>query len=213
MRRLAILISGRGSNMHALAAACRAPGFPARPVVILSDRADAPGLQYARCAGLDCAVVERSDYADRESFDAALDAAIAARGADLVCLAGFMRVLGAAFVNRWRWRLINIHPSLLPAFKGLDTHARVLAAGERMTGCTVHFVTPVLDDGPIILQAQVPVQPDDTPESLAARVLVQEHRIYPLAVRWIVEDRVRVTPSGRVLISGAPPPEIRAQGG
>ena len=202
MRRLAILISGRGSNMQALAEACAAPGFPAEPAVVAADRPDAAGLAVSRGLGLETAVVDRREHSSRESFDAALDAGIAARGADLVCLAGFMRLLGPDFVARWRNRLVNVHPSLLPAFKGLDTHARVLAAGVRIAGCTVHFVRPALDAGPIIAQAAVPVRPGDDAAGLARRVLAEEHRIYPLAVRWIAEGRVRVE-GETVVVDGA----------
>ena len=202
MKRLAIAISGRGSNMRALIEACRTPGFPAEPAVVVSDRPDAAGLAIARDYGVAVATIDRRDRASREAFDAALDAALADHGADLVCLAGFMRLLGRDFVARWRDRLINIHPSLLPAFRGLDTHARALAAGVRFTGCTVHFVRPAMDDGPIIVQAAVPVRPDDDADSLARRVLAREHRIYPLAARWIAEDRVRVI-DGRVVVAGA----------
>ena len=202
MTRLAIAISGRGSNMRALIEACRTPGFPAEPAVVVSDRPDAAGLAVARDYGVAVETIDGRDRAARESFDAALDAALADHGADLVCLAGFMRLLGRDFVTRWHDRLINIHPSLLPAFRGLDTHARALAAGVRFTGCTVHFVRPAMDDGPIIVQAAVPVRPDDDADRLARRVLAQEHRIYPAAVRWIAEGRVRVT-DGKAVVAGA----------
>lgn len=205
MTRLAILISGRGSNMRALAEACAAPGFPAEPAVVIADRPDAAGLEIARGLGLEAAVVDRREHSTRESFDAALDTEIAARGAGLVCLAGFMRLLGPDFVARRRDRLVNIHPSLLPAFKGLDTHARALAAGVRFAGCTVHFVRPELDAGPIIVQAKVPVRPGDDAAGLARRVLAEEHRIYPLAVRWIAEGRVRVAGES-VVVDGAADP-------
>lgn len=202
-RRLAILISGRGSNMRALIEACRTPGFPAEPAVVISDRADAAGLCLARDRGVACEVVERRGHDGREAFDDALSAAAAAHGADLVCLAGFMHLLGDAFVARWRDRLVNIHPSLLPAFKGLNTHARALAAGVRVAGCTVHFVRPAVDAGPIVVQAAVPVHADDDAGRLAARVLAAEHRIYPLAVRWIAEGRVRVADE-RAIVEGVP---------
>ena len=188
--------------MRALAEACAVPGFPAEPVVVIADRPDAAGLEVAHGLGLETAVVDRREHSTRESFDAALDDMITARGADLVCLAGFMRLLGPDFVARWRDRLVNIHPSLLPAFKGLDTHARVLAAGVRFTGCTVHFVRPELDAGPIIVQAKVPVLPGDDAASLAQRVLEEEHRIYPLAVRRIAEGRVHVEGEA-VVVDGA----------
>ena len=200
--KVAILISGRGSNMRALAEACAKDDFPAEVACVLSNREDAAGLTYAAEAGLATRVVDHKSFASREAFDDALSQAIEACGADLVCLAGFMRLLGAAFVEHWRDRLINIHPSLLPAFKGLDTHARVLASGVRFTGCTVHFVRPEMDDGPIIVQAAVPVTPQETEASLADRVLAEEHRIYPLALRWIAEGRVRLEEE-KVSIDGA----------
>lgn len=190
--KLAVLISGSGTNLQALIDACAQPDFGAEVALVISNKPEAYGLQRARDAGVPAQVVRHGDFADRESFEAALSEAIEATGAELICLAGFMRVLTARFVERWRDRLINIHPSLLPAFKGLDTHARALAAGVRITGCTVHFVRADVDAGPIIVQAAVPVQADDTPETLAARVLEAEHRIYPLAVRLIASGRVRV---------------------
>jgi phosphoribosylglycinamide formyltransferase-1 len=190
--KVAILISGRGSNMRALAQACADSEFPAEVACVISNRADAAGLKFAATAGLATQVVDHKAFPDRDAFDAALSQAIEDCGAELVCLAGFMRLLGAGFVNHWRDRLINIHPSLLPAFKGLETHERVLASGTRFTGCTVHFVRPEMDDGPIIVQAAVPVLADDTDSTLADRVLAQEHGIYPLALRWIAEGRVRV---------------------
>ncbi len=199
---LAILISGRGSNMQALVEACAEPGFPARVATVISNRSDAAGLATAASHGIATAVVDHKRFADRETFELALDTAIDESGAELVCLAGFMRLLGADFVDRRDNRLINIHPSLLPAYKGLDTHERVLADGARFAGCTVHFVRSAMDAGPIIVQAAVPVLADDTAESLAARVLAQEHRIYPLAVRWIAEDRVSLY-DNRVSVAGA----------
>jgi len=202
--KVAILISGRGSNMRALIEACRQPDMPAEVVCVLSDRADAAGLRYAADAGIATAVVARQDHADRDAFGAALHEELTAAGAEFVCLAGFMRLLGADFVNRWHDRLINIHPSLLPAFKGLHVHERVLAAGVRITGCTVHFLRVEMDVGPIIVQAAVPVAADDTADSLADRVLRQEHRIYPLALRLIATGRVRVA-GERVLIAGQEP--------
>ncbi len=188
--RLAILISGRGSNMEALVEACAEPSFPARVATVISNRSDAAGLATVAHHGIATAVVDHKKFEDRESFELALDAVIEESGADLVCLAGFMRLLGEGFVERRHNRLINIHPSLLPAYKGLDTHERVLADGARFAGCSVHFVRAAMDAGPIIVQAAVPVAADDTPDSLARRVLEQEHRIYPLAVRWIAEGRV-----------------------
>lgn len=200
--RTAVLISGRGSNLEALIAACAAPGFPAEIALVLANRADAPGLAHARRAAIPTRVIAHRDFASREAFDAAIDAALRAAQIDLVCLAGFMRLFGGDFCARWRDRLINIHPSLLPAFPGLDTHARALAEGVRFTGCTVHFVRAEMDHGPIIVQAAVPVLPDDDVERLAARVLAAEHRAYPLALKLIAEGRVRVRDE-RVEIAGA----------
>lgn len=203
--RVAVLISGRGSNLQALIDACAAEGFPAAIGLVLSNRADAAGLDRAGRAGLPTAIVPHRDFPSREAFDAALDQRLRDAGIGLVCLAGFMRLLGGPFVERWRDRLINIHPSLLPAFPGLDTHRRVLAQGVRITGCTVHFVRAEMDNGPIIVQAAVPVLPGDDETRLAARVLAAEHRAYPLALRLIAEDRVRVR-AERVEITGAGAP-------
>ncbi len=190
--KLAVLISGRGSNLQALIDACAAQDFPATVALVVCNNPHAQGLARAGAAGIPTVVVERRDHADRDAFDAALSEAIGAHDVDLVCLAGFMFILGAGFVERWRDRLINIHPSLLPAFPGLDTHARALAAGVREAGCTVHFVRDEVDAGPIIIQQAVPVEPNDTPETLALRVLAAEHRLYPQAVRLIAEGRLRV---------------------
>lgn len=177
--------------------------LPVDFAAVISNRADAGGLVIARDLGVDTAVIDHARHADRAAFDAALADEIDRRDARLVCLAGFMRVLTDGFVQRYQGRLLNIHPALLPAFPGLDTHARALAAGVKLHGCTVHFVTPEVDAGPIVVQAAVPVLDDDTPERLAARVLVQEHRIYPMAVRWFAEGRLRLTPEGRVLVDAA----------
>jgi phosphoribosylglycinamide formyltransferase-1 len=190
--KVGVLISGRGSNLQALIDACADPEFPAEIVLVLSNKADAYGLERARLASIRGQVVSHRDFPDKPSFEAAMDGALAAAGVELVCLAGFMRLLTAEFVDRWRDRMINIHPSLLPSFKGLDTHARALAAGVRFTGCTVHYVRPAMDEGPIIIQAAVPVLADDDDHVLADRVLVAEHRCYPLALRLIAEGRVRV---------------------
>lgn len=192
MLRVAVLISGRGSNLQSLIDACRQDGFPARIVGVISNRADAGGLQRATDAGIETAVISHRDYADRAAFDAALDARIRGFDAELVCLAGFMRILTAGFVEDWRDRLINIHPSLLPAYKGLDTQQRALDDGVRISGCTVHFVRPDMDTGPVIIQAAVPVLDNDDADSLTARILAQEHIIYPMAVKLIAEKRVRV---------------------
>ena len=204
--KTAILISGRGSNMQALIESCRAPDAPAEIVLVLSNNADAGGLSIAAKAGIATAVVDHRSYRDRAAFDAELDRRLRAADAAFVCLAGFMRLLTSAFVERWRDRMINIHPSLLPAFPGLDTHARALAAGVRFHGCTVHFVRFETDTGPIIVQAAVPVQAADTPDSLGARVLAQEHRIYPQALAWIAEGRVRIEGERTVVRGAAVPP-------
>ncbi|MFP6730391.1 MAG: phosphoribosylglycinamide formyltransferase [Alphaproteobacteria bacterium] len=189
--RLAVLISGRGSNLQALIDACAQDEFPASVVLVVSNNPDAQGLARAEAAGIPTATVERRDYDSRDAFDEALSQTISAHDADLVCLAGFMSILGKKFVSRRHGRLINIHPSLLPAYPGLDTHARALADGVSTAGCTVHFVTAEIDAGPIIIQETVPVEPNDTAETLAARVLTTEHRIYPQAVRLIAEERSR----------------------
>lgn len=191
-RKVAVLISGRGSNMQSLVRACAAPDYPAEIVLVLSNRADAAGLDFAREAGIATAVISHKDFPDRASFDAAMDAEIRRHGAELICLAGFMRLLDARIIEAWRDRMINIHPSLLPSFRGLDTHERALEAGVKLAGCSVHFVRPDVDTGPIIAQAAVPVLPADTPDVLAARILEQEHLIYPMALRLVAEGRVRV---------------------
>ena len=205
--RVGILISGRGSNMRALIDACAESGYPAEIVVVISNVPEAPGLARAAAAEIDTLVIDHKAYVGRSAFEDALHAALLSRNVDLVCLAGFMRLLTDAFVDRWHDRLINIHPSLLPAFRGLHVHERVIAYGARFSGCTVHFVRPAMDDGPIIVQAVVPVHADDDPERLAARVLAEEHRIYPLAVRLIAEGRVRVIEE-RVMIIGAHAPSF-----
>ncbi|NCS65319.1 MAG: phosphoribosylglycinamide formyltransferase [Hydrogenophilaceae bacterium CG1_02_62_390] len=194
-----ILISGRGSNMAALLKA----GLPVEFAAVISNRPDAKGLETARSLGVATAVVDHRGHADRTAFDAILAAEIDRHTPDLVILAGFMRVLTADFVRRYQGRMINIHPALLPAFPGLDTHARALAAGVRVHGCTVHFVTPEVDVGPIIIQAAVPVLADDTEASLAARVLEQEHRVYAQAVRWFAEGRLTLGANGAVAVAGA----------
>lgn len=198
----AVLISGRGSNLEALIRACSAENFPAQIGLVISNRADAGGLDHAKRAGIPTAVIPHRNYPSREAFDAAITAALETAKIELVCLAGFMRLLTAGFVAHWRDRLINIHPSLLPAFPGLDTHARALAEGVRFAGCTVHFVRTEMDHGPIIVQAAVPVLPDDDADILAARVLAAEHRAYPLALRLIGEGRVTVR-NERAAISGS----------
>jgi len=187
MKNIVILISGRGSNMEAIVRACAAEGWPARVAAVISNRADAAGLGFAQANGIATAVVDHKGFASREAFDQQLAEAIDAFRPDVVALAGFMRILTPGFVQRHAGRLVNIHPSLLPMFPGLHTHRRAIEAGCKVAGASVHFVTADLDHGPIIGQAVVPVRPDDTEASLAARVLVQEHRLYPLAIRWLVE--------------------------
>ncbi len=203
--KVAVLISGGGTNLQALIDAFRTPQSPAEIVLVISNRDHAGGLQRAAAAAIPTRVIDHRPFADRAAFDAAMHDALTAGGAELVCLAGFMRLLGAQFAEQWGNRLINIHPSLLPAFKGLHAHEQVLAAGVRISGCTVHFVRPAMDDGPIIVQAAVPVLADDTHRSLAARVLAAEHRCYPLAVRLIAEGRVTVR-DNKVFIDGEAPP-------
>jgi phosphoribosylglycinamide formyltransferase-1 len=183
--RTGVLISGRGSNMMALVDAARDPGFPAEIVCVVSNRADAKGLAFAEAHGIEAMVIDHKAYASREDFEAALDGYLRAKAVEAVALAGFMRVLTAGFIAGWEGRMINIHPSLLPAYKGLHTHERALADGAATHGCTVHLVTPELDAGPILLQAEVPVLAGDTPGTLAARVLEQEHRIYPAALAML----------------------------
>lgn len=192
-KRVAVLISGRGSNMMALVEAAKAPGFPAEIVLVLSNKADAAGLAFAREHGIATSVIEHRTYGkDRAAFDAAMQAALEAHGVEIVCLAGFMRLLTSGFCEAWAGRMINIHPALLPSFKGLDTHARALEAGVKLHGCTTHFVTPGMDEGPIIAQAAVPVLDDDTEATLAARVLKEEHRIYPETLRLLASERLRI---------------------
>lgn len=199
MKRFVILISGRGSNMQSILAA----DLPGQCAAVISNRPDAAGLAYAAERGIPTMVVDHKAYADRAGFDIALAEAIDAHVPDLVVLAGFMRVLGEGFVRRYHGRLLNIHPSLLPAFPGLHTHAAAIAAGVKLHGATVHFVTPSLDSGPIVIQAAVPVRAADTPDTLAARVLAQEHVIYPAAVRWFLEERLHLA-DGKVRLDGEP---------
>ena len=188
--RVGVLISGRGSNLQALLDACADPDFPARIVCVLSNNADAFGLQRAADAGVPTTVVSHKDYPNRKAFDAAVNDALGKFDVEFLCLAGFMRILDGQFVARWRDRMINIHPSLLPSFPGLDTHQRALDMGVKVAGCTVHFVRADADTGPIIAQAAVPLLPDDDAETLAARILVEEHDIYPRALRLCAEGRV-----------------------
>jgi phosphoribosylglycinamide formyltransferase 1 len=192
VKRIVILISGRGSNMQAIARRCASEGWPAQVAAVIADRPGAAGLDFAAARAIATAVVDYRAFASRDDFDAALAAAVDAHRPDLVVLAGFMRILGAAFVRRYAGRLLNIHPSLLPAFAGLHTHRRAIETGCKLAGATVHFVTPELDHGPIVAQAAVPVLPDDDEATLAARVVSREHVMYPLAVRWFVEGRLRL---------------------
>lgn len=192
MKSIVILISGRGSNMEAIVQRCAAEGWPARVAAVISNRTDAAGLQFAAAHGVATAVVAHRAFASREAFDDALVESIDRFTPDLVVLAGFMRILGVAFVRRYEGRLLNIHPSLLPAFPGLHTHQRAIDAGCKLAGATVHFVTPELDHGPIVLQSVVPLRAKDDADALAARVLATEHRIYPQAIRWFVEGQLRI---------------------
>ena len=202
--KVGVLISGSGTNLQALIDDCARADAESEIVLVLSNRADAYGLTRAEHAGLPHRVIDHRAYDSREVFERVLSQALESSGVELVCLAGFMRVLTATFVERWRDRLINIHPSLLPAFKGLDTHARAIAAGVRFAGCTVHFVRAEVDNGPIIVQAAVPVLDDDTADTLAARVLREEHRCLPLAVRLIAQGRVSVADERCVIDAEAP---------
>lgn len=202
MKNIVILISGRGSNMEALIAARDKGELPVNIAAVISNKADAKGLDTAARAGIATRVLEHKAFASREAFDTALQALIDEFAPDLVVLAGFMRILTPAFVRHYEGRMFNIHPSLLPAFPGLHTHQRALAEGVRIHGCTVHFVTAELDHGPVVIQAAVPVLADDDEDRLAARVLQEEHRIYPQAVRWFAEGRLHLV-DGRVQVSGA----------
>jgi phosphoribosylglycinamide formyltransferase-1 len=199
--RVGVLISGRGSNMQALLAACAAPDFPAEIVTVIANRPDAGGLDHARTTGITAQTIDHKAFAGREPFEAALTEALEQAGVELLCLAGFMRVVTPGFVRHWQGRMINIHPSLLPLFPGLDTHARALAAGVKLHGCSVHFVSEEVDGGAIIGQAAVPVLPGDDPGSLAARVLRAEHRLYPACLRLVAEGKVRLA-GDRVELSG-----------
>ena len=198
MKTIVILISGRGSNMQAIVEA----NLPVRIAAVISNQPDAEGLRYAQAKGIPATVIDHRPHTSRASFDTELMRAIDSYAPDLVVLAGFMRILTDGFVHHYAGRLINIHPSLLPAFPGLATHQRALAAGVKIHGCTVHFVTPAIDHGPIVVQAAVPVKSDDTCETLAARVLEQEHHIYPQAIQWFAQDRLTLS-AGRVNVHGA----------
>jgi phosphoribosylglycinamide formyltransferase-1 len=202
-RRVGVLISGRGSNLRALIEHCATPDGGAEIALVLSDQPDAPGLDHARAAGIRFEIIDRGP---RLEFEQKINQSLQSSDIKLVCLAGFMRVLSPGFVEAWRDRLLNIHPSLLPAFRGLETHRRALEAGVRFHGCTVHFVRAEIDAGPIVVQGALAVRPDDTPETLAARVLALEHRCYPRALELVASGRARVV-NERVLINGAVAPE------
>jgi len=206
-RRTAILISGRGSNMAALIDAARDPAYPADIVLVISNRPEAPGLELAKRADIATEVIDHRPFkGDRAAHEASIDAALNRVGADIVCLAGYMRLMTPRLVDAWRGRMLNIHPSLLPAFPGLHTHARALAAGVKLHGCTVHLVTQTMDEGPILAQAAVPVLPDDTEQLLADRVLAQEHVIYPLALRLFAAGATGDSPhAGTALLNPLPP--------
>lgn len=201
-KHVAILISGRGSNMMSLVEAARDPNYPAEVILVISNRPEAPGLAWAAAQGLPTKVIDHKSYPNREDFDAALHEALVASGAEIVCCAGFMRLMTAGFVEKWSGRMLNIHPSLLPAFKGLDAQSQALAAGVKIAGCTVHFVEPEMDSGPIIAQAAVPVADDDTPDTLAARILSAEHKLYPHALRLVASGNARLE-GRRVVVGGA----------
>lgn len=201
-KRVAILISGRGSNMKALVDAARAPDYPAEVVLVISNKGDAAGLTWAREQGLLTAVIDHKAFPSREAFDQAIDAALRAASVDYVALAGFMRIQSTGFVEKWAGRQINIHPSLLPLFPGLHPQRQALAQGVCVSGATVHFVTPVLDSGPIIAQAVVPVAPGDTEDTLAARILTAEHRLYPLALALLVTGKARLE-GNRVVLTAS----------
>jgi phosphoribosylglycinamide formyltransferase 1 len=205
MKNIVILISGRGSNMEAIVEACAREQWPARVAAVVSNKADAAGLRYAADRGIATAVLDHKNFASREDFDAELATVVDGFAPDAVVLAGFMRILTEGFVRHFEGRMLNVHPSLLPAFTGLHTHQRAIDAGCKVAGATVHFVTPALDHGPIVAQAVVPVLPGDTAEALSARVLAQEHLMYPQAVRWLVEGRLALDAQGRVTqTAGAP---------
>jgi formyltetrahydrofolate-dependent phosphoribosylglycinamide formyltransferase len=200
-KRVAILISGRGSNMGALLDAAADPAYPVEIAGVISDTPGAAGLGIAAARGVPVQVIARADHASKDAHDGAIDAAIAELNAEIVALAGYMRLLTTPFVEKWQGRMINIHPALLPSFKGLDTHRRALEAGTRLHGCTVHFVTPQMDDGPIIAQAAVPVMIGDDADTLAARVLKAEHGLYPMALKLVAEGKARMQ-GGRTVFSG-----------
>jgi phosphoribosylglycinamide formyltransferase 1 len=206
-KRVGILISGRGSNMMALVEAARAPDYPAEIAIVISSRPDAAGLQWARARGLQTLALDHKGFPSREDFDDAIHAALVAQRVDLIALAGFMRIQSAGFVERWAGRQLNIHPSLLPLFKGLHPHKQALDAGVKISGCTVHFVTAEMDSGPIVAQAAVPVLDSDTPDSLSDRILVAEHRLYPHALALVASGWARVQDGKVQIAAGAAAPD------
>ena len=212
-KRTAVLISGRGSNMGALIEAARSPDYPADIALVLSNRVEAQGLAYAKERGIATAVIDHKIYAGREEFEKSMQVLLDLHHIEIICLAGFLRMLTPTFVQYWEGRILNIHPSLLPAYRGLDTHARALADGVKIHGCTAHFVVPALDEGPIIAQAAVAVRDDDTPDSLAARVLMQEHVIFPAALAAVAGGHVRIKDNRVLFDSMTPePPALRVPG-
>jgi len=196
--RLAVMISGSGTNLQALIDACAEPDYPAEIHVVISNRPEAIGIARAQKAGIEAEVIDHTRFEDREAFEEALHECLKEHRIQLVCLAGFMRILNAEFVNRWRDQMINIHPSLLPSYKGLHTHARAIEDGVRFAGCTVHYVRPEMDNGPILMQTAVPIATDETEDSLAAKILPYEHKMYPAAVRMIADGSARVS-GGKVV--------------
>lgn len=202
-KKVGVLISGRGSNLQALLDAAADPTYPAEIALVISNRPGAGGLDRARAAGVATRTVDHTAFDSRDGFEAAVDRALRAAECEFVCLAGFMRILSAGLVSSWPNRMLNIHPSLLPAFKGLDVQRRAIEAGCTLAGCSVHVVTPELDDGPILAQAAVPILPDDTEDTLSARILEQEHRIYPAALGWLASGRVRIE-GRRALLDDSP---------
>ncbi len=205
--KLAVLISGGGTNLQALIDACTLADYPAEIIAVVSNRPDAYGLKRAEIAGIKTICIDHKDYETREDFEDILHDSLKDTGAELICLAGFMRLLTPTFVGKWKDRMINIHPSLLPSYKGLHTHARAIEDGVQFGGCTVHYVRPEMDDGPIIMQAAVPIDSDETEESLTKKVLAYEHILYPAAVRMIAEGKVRV--SGRKCVFNGTIPNTR----
>ncbi len=204
--KLGVMISGRGSNLQSLIDACARANFPAEITVVISNRPGVYGLARAELAGIKQVTIDHKDYENRETFEDAVQEELQSNEVELLCLAGFMRILNSSFVNKWKDRMLNVHPSLLPAFKGLHTHERAIEAGCRFTGCTIHYVVPDLDAGPIILQTAVPIAEEDTAETLAQKVLEYEHSMYPEAVRLIADNRVRVS-GHKALIKDMTTPE------